>query len=82
MARSCHIPTLSCIGGRLHDTSYRHIPTASPPQSPDIQLEREKRAGEDNLPEEELDKYYRYIKEEVRDENVQKISKEQMTRIR
>ena len=71
------------IAAKLQDASFDHIPSASRPSSPDTQLtlamDKEK-AGE--LSREEAEVYNKYIREELKEENIELMSKELLDRIK
>ena len=70
--------------GKLEDTSFEHIPSASRPTSPDTQLTilREKEKSEPEINEEEIERYKKYIKNDIKEENIETMSKEHLEKIK
>ena len=71
------------VAAKLQDASFDHIPSASRPSSPDTQLTLagvKEKAGE--LSREEAEVYNKYIREELKEENIELMSKELLDRIK
>ena len=66
--------------GRVEDSSFSHIPSASRPTSPDTQLEKlQKVAAEQReMTEGEVERYRRYLAEDIKEENIERMGKEQL----
>ena len=69
--------------GKLEDPSFEHIPSASRPSSPDTQLElmrREEKREEISAAESHI--YHKYIREELKEDNIELMSKELLDKIK
>ena len=70
--------------GKLEDMSFEHIPSASRPTSPDAQLAqlREEEKNEPEISEAEIERYKKYIKNDIKEENIETMSKEHLEKIK
>ena len=64
--------------------SFEHIPSASRPTSPDTQLValKEKEKNEPEMSEEEIQRYKNYIMNDIKEENIETMSKELLEKIK
>ena len=70
--------------GRVEDSSFAHIPSASRPTSPDAQLEKLRKvaAEQREMTVEEVERYKRYLAEDIKEENIERMGKEQLELIK
>ena len=70
--------------GRVEDSSFAHIPSASRPTSPDAQLEKLRKvaAEQREMTEDEVARYRRYLAEDIKEENIERMGKEQLELIK
>ena len=68
------------VAGRVEDSSFAHIPSASRPTSPDSQLEKLRKvaAEQREMTVEEVERYKKYLAEDIKEENIETMSKEQL----
>ena len=74
----------SQAAGRVEDSSFAHIPSASRPTSPDAQLEKLRKvaAEQREMTVEEVERYKRYLAEDIKEENIERMGKEQLELIK
>ena len=72
------------VAGRVEDSSFAHIPSASRPTSPDAQLEKLRKvaAEQREMTVEEVERYKRYLAEDIKEENIERMGKEQLELIK
>ena len=72
------------VPGKLEDSSFEHIPSASRPSSPDTQLTqlREKEKHEPEISEAEIERYKKYIEDDIKEKNIETMSKEHLEKIK
>ena len=76
--------TVHFTAGRVEEPSFGHIPSASRPTSPDTQLQGAVQgAGQGaGLTKEQAEIYHKYLQEEIKEENIERLGKEQLDRIK
>ena len=73
------------VSAKLEDSSFDHIPSASRPVSPDSQLQSlvsMDTSAVQELTKEDAQVYTRYIQEELKEDNIEVMSKDLLDKIK